>query len=217
MPFGWDFEGLDLVADHLIIIDQQPEPKVVATYRLLSSKIARRFYSQSEFKLDDFLSQPGSKLELGRACVHADYRRGLVMALLWQGLGEYAKLCGAEYMFGCSSLKTIDLRETFEVYRLLRTRQQLIEDLGIAPTAKYEMPLLKELVHFSRELSFEDTPTAQKQDVHSLLPTLLEGYLNAGAKVYGRPALDRDFNCVDFFTVLETKNLGRLYEKRFRL
>lgn len=47
------------------------------------------------------------------------------------------------------------------------------------------------------------------------LPPLFKAYLKAGAKVAIEPALDSDFRCIDFFTVLETRELTERYGKKF--
>jgi putative hemolysin len=83
-----DVDDYDFHADHLIIKDKRSE-EVVGTYRLLSSRFTDRFYSASEFSMDTFQVFPGTKLEMGRACVHKDYRDGRSIDLLWKGLTQY--------------------------------------------------------------------------------------------------------------------------------
>ncbi|MFM8314939.1 MAG: hypothetical protein ACKOA8_11700, partial [Deltaproteobacteria bacterium] len=57
---------------------------------------------------------------------------------------------------------------------------------------------------------------AISKTVDEMIPALLQSYLKAGAKVSPTPALDRDFKCVDFFTVLDMESLTQLYERRYR-
>ena len=47
-------------------------------------------------------------LELGRSCVHRDYRSGSVIMALWGGLGEYLQRWGIESMLGCASVPMSD-------------------------------------------------------------------------------------------------------------
>jgi putative hemolysin len=48
-----------------------------------------------------------------------------------------------------------------------------------------------------------------------MLPPLLLSYINAGAKVIGKPAFDQDFNCLDFLTILKLQDLRSSFKKRY--
>ena len=80
---GLEFDTYDHRADHLMIIEKE-KGYAVGTYRLICSDFSDIFYSQGEFNMDDFLNLEGRKLELGRACTHAEHRTGRTMDLLWQ-------------------------------------------------------------------------------------------------------------------------------------
>lgn len=203
-----DLDKFDFVCDHLIIVEKATS-RVVGTYRLISSHVSKDYYSESEFYLKDFLKRPGTKLELGRACIHQDYRNGITMTLLWRGLVEYMKATKTDYLFGCSSIKTIDPLQTAFIYKFLQERGHTTDVYGIHPTKKYAFKKMREFLK-----SMEGLVTGVQGD--SLVPSLLKSYLNAGAKVCGEPALDKPFHCVDFFTVLETKNISDSYERKYR-
>ncbi|MCB5295473.1 MAG: hypothetical protein LHW52_02880, partial [Candidatus Cloacimonetes bacterium] len=44
-------------------------------------------------------------------------------------------------------------------------------------------------------------------EMRDRIPSLLNSYLKAGAKVCGSPALDRSFKCIDFLTLLDVSEL----------
>ncbi len=95
---SYDVDKYDLEADHLIIVNKS-ENKIIGTYRLLCSQFTNDFYSQSEFDLRKFFfNTDGVFLELGRACVHKDYRNGTTLHLLWKGLSTYALKENADYL-----------------------------------------------------------------------------------------------------------------------
>lgn len=206
-PFGLDVESLDPVADHLVIIDKESE-KIVGTYRLICSEFSNVFYSQSEFTIEGFFELPGVKLEMSRACIHKDFRKGVVMNLLWRGLVKYMNEVKAKYLFGCSSVKTMDPREVSLVVEKFRGEGQLLTSIEARPLPMYKMARLT-------VLTSESVETVSKT-VDEMIPALLQSYLKAGAKVAASPALDRDFKCVDFFTVLDMESLTQLYERRYR-
>ncbi len=200
---GIDTDEFDAICDHLVIIDQKTD-RLVGTYRLISSSFANKFYSQTEFDLGTFLQSPGTKLELGRACIDKSYRSGMVMTLLWRGLGAYIRELKADYLFGCSSATTMDPVEVATIQAHLRDNGCVTEEWGIKPLPKYTMPTL-------------DPPARPDLSRASqLLPSLLNSYMKAGAKVCGEPALDREFECVDFFTVLRTSELNRMFERKYQ-
>ncbi|MBL7714278.1 MAG: GNAT family N-acetyltransferase [Bdellovibrionales bacterium] len=216
-PIGWDVDDYDFLADHLIIIDQTvaKKPKIVGTYRMILSTHSDRFYSENEFDLKKFLALPGIKLELGRACIHPLYRKGSVINLLWRGVSEYMKQSKADYLFGCSSARITDLDTVWAVFQSLWHRGVIDMSLGIHPIKSFRLPglanrLLKGVSAESAALSADD-----KDKVQALIPPLLEMYLMAGAKIHGLPALDRDFSCVDFLTILETSKLSEPFLRRY--
>ena len=56
---------------------------------------------------------------------------------------------------------------------------------------------------------------AQQVEAEGKTPSLLKSYIKAGAKVSSYPAYDRDFNCIDFVTILERKNLDSKLVRKF--
>lgn len=202
---GLDVDQYDFSADHLMIIDKNIG-EVVGTYRLLSSHFTRDFYSASEFEMSEFLRTPAVKLELGRACVHPEYRNGQAIEMLWKGLTRYIARTRTEFLFGCSSVKSMRADVVDQIVDLLRASEQWSDDFAIRPTADYRFP------HHAVATPAGKLSTAERRQ---LLPPLLRSYLAAGAKVYGAPALDLDFGCTDMFTILDWKTVNPRYLKRF--
>lgn len=202
MPYDMDLH--DFSCDHLIVREKNTK-KIVATYRLLlqEENEEREFYTETEFNLENFRKLPGNKLELGRACVHKDFRSGLVISLLWKGLCAYAKKTSTKYMFGCSSLS----REEFQDLPFIRAqfeKRGVISELEVNVQPEYHLshyPMLK-------------LPTELSAD-HQKMPSLLNMYLLAGAKVGSEIAYDEEMDCLDFFTVMDFTNLPSSFERRF--
>ena len=48
-----------------------------------------------------------------------------------------------------------------------------------------------------------------------MVPSLLQSYLKAGAVICGDPALDEEFRCVDFFTLLDLNHTTDAIERKF--
>lgn len=196
-----DFDRYDLLADH-VIVQHKESGLVIGTYRLLCTLFTHEFYSENEFDLSLFLKSPGVKLELGRACIHKDYRNGVSINLVWKGLGAYAKEVGADYMFGCASVKTIDPRLSCSLHQSLVEHQS--NEYSIHPTQKF----MFKMKDFRPSLFSQDYLDAQ-------VPSLLKSYIKAGAKVHGIPAVDYDFDCIDIMTILNLHTIDARYKARY--
>lgn len=198
---SFDVDTYDHLCDHLIIKCRATD-EVVGTYRILCSRYSRSFYSENEFVLSDFLKESGTKLELGRVCIDKDHRNGSVIDLLWKGIGKYANLTKARFLFGCSSVNTTDVSKANNLYNSFNREGHLASDFDIYTTKKYTM-------NYS-EINLGNTASSD-----FMTPSLLKSYFSAGAKVYGRPAVDYEFNCIDFMTILDLNNLSRLFKRRY--
>ena len=85
---GLDTDRFDAFCDHLVVHDRETG-ELVGTTRLLSQENATRagrFYSATEFDLEPLLRYRSGVLEIGRTCIHPDYRSGAAIATLWTGL-----------------------------------------------------------------------------------------------------------------------------------
>lgn len=211
-PYALDVDSFDSTCDHLAIIDKK-SAQLIGTYRLNCSRFNDNFYSATEFRLHRILEKPGVKVELGRACIKKDFRKGIVIALLWKGIAEYMKAVDAQLLFGCGSIKTESPREAALLTAYFRQRG-LVSDIHLSPpTSAYKMPTIDIWNEsFKRPLSEEEVREAE-----TLIPSLLKGYLKAGAMVCGEPAYDREFKCVDFLTLLDRSNLSDTHGKKFGL
>ncbi len=201
---GLDVDNFDFNADHLMIIDKA-RGEVVGTYRLLCSHFTHDFYSASEFDLREFTRLPAVKLEMGRACVRADYRDGNTIDLLWKGLTRYIFQTKTEFLFGCASVKSTDPELLGRVFRTLRDQNGWTDEYQVRANWDYQFP------DFSI-LTAEGLNSVEKRE---FIPPLLRSYLIAGAKVHGWPALDREFACVDLLTILDWKHLNPKFQSRY--
>ena len=199
-----DTDQFDSICDHLVI-KSNIDGEICGTYRMVASDVTSKFYSQGEFNLDSFLKSDGIKLELGRACIHPNHRNGAVIDLLWKGIGEYARQTKAKYLFGCSSVMTVSKPLTKAIIQAMNKNQMTSEEFNISPIGKFK-------VDFSK-VKGEDV--FDEKFVMSKIPSLLKSYVSSGAKVIGNPARDREFQCMDFLTILKLDEVSSSYKKRY--
>src|SRR5437868_12284710 len=122
---GVDVDEYDFLCDHLVIVEKKTN-KIVGTYRLNCSDFSNDFYSAREFNLSRVMQQLGTKLELGRACIHKDFRRGVVISLLWRGIAEYMASSRAQLLFGCGSIKTENPRQAALLYKHFQSNGRIV-------------------------------------------------------------------------------------------
>ena len=201
---GHDFESYDMDADFLMIINKRTG-QLLGSYRMICSSYSSNFYSASEFKIDSVTESSGVKLELSRACVAKEFRSGIMIHLLWKGIGEYLKVSRSDYMFGCCSLQKLDLFNVVEVYDFLHENNGLGLDFDISPEAGYDLVAWEGVSKKSSGL-YKKT---------NCVPAFLQSYIHAGAKVYGAPAFDQAFKCLDFFMLLDLKKLSEGHRKKY--
>ena len=211
-PFSVDFDRFDWKCDQLVVIDKSSQ-EIVGCYRVLCSLFTDRFYSETEFDLSHIKRLPGTKVELGRACVHPDFRGGAVIQLLWRGIADYIKQTKADYAFGCTSFKTVDPVLARKIEFVLTERGALSQWPRVAPLADYDFTE-RELREQSRVLSVEEDETKK---VAKQFPPLLKFYMRLGAKFHGTAAIDRKFGCLDFFTLFDFKRLSPQMKAKFGL
>jgi putative hemolysin len=114
IPACHDADLFDPFCEHLLVRaatrDGQLHP-VVGTYRLLTPAAARRvggLYSDGEFDLVRLRPLRAKMVELGRACVHPDWRAGGAIMALWGALAQFMLRNGLDTMVGCASVSMQD-------------------------------------------------------------------------------------------------------------
>ena len=196
---GLDIDEFDAYCDHLLIRD--PETlRVIGTYRVLPPHKASqlgRLYSDSEFDLSRINHLRPKMVEVGRSCVHENYRSGAVIMALWSGLGQYMKQHQYEIMLGCASIPMADGGHyAASLYNSLGPEQ-------MAPVENHAFPKLPlPLDRLNGGLDVE-------------APPLIKGYLKLGAKICSAPAWDPDFNTADLLTMLRLSEMNPRYAKHF--
>jgi len=196
---GVDHDIFDPFCEHLIARDERTG-EVIGTYRLLSPENAVRigcYYSEQEFDLTRLRLLRERMVEVGRSCIHPDYRSGAVIALLWSGLARYMLRGGYAYIAGCASTSMADGGHgAAAIYDRLRDKHLAPLEYGVFP--RNPLPLDK----LGRSRTAE-------------LPPLLKGYLRCGAWICGEPAWDPEFNTADLFVLLPFARLAPRYARHF--
>jgi len=205
-----DLDRFDSRFDHLYI-EYKPTKKIIGTYRLKPLTNLRDSYTQQEFKLDSLPFDHLRMLEIGRACILPEFRKGVVITLLWRGIAEYMMQSKSDYLIGCSSIFSASPREIAMLFSYLNELGAIDSRFLVQPQTKYE------LHDFDMWLTFykNNLSESHREKSKSLLPNLLMSYIKMGAKIASFPALDKDFACVDFLTLVSKSELMKTHAQRF--
>jgi putative hemolysin len=159
------------------------------------------YYSETEFDLTSISDLPDSRLELGRSCVHKNFRNAVVIGLLWRGIAAYIDKYDIRHLFGCGSLHSSNPAEVSVVYSYLNRFHRADERYRVQPLRR-----LNDVQMFS---------FCDREQAFSAMPPLMKGYIRLGAQVCGEPAYDPVFGTTDFLILLDTEKLLERYQRRF--
>jgi putative hemolysin len=204
-----DFDKFDDVCDHLIVAEHQPGGghKVVGTYRLLRREPMKkigRFYSAGEYDVTPIINYPGEILEVGRSCVHPDYRNRAVMQLLWRGIGAYVTKFSANIMFGCASFHGIDPKEHAMALSYLH-------HYHLAPPELCPRALPERYV----EMNLMPKEAVDAKRAFASLPALIKGYLRLSGYIGAGAVIDPEYNTTDVSIIVKTERVTDKYAQRY--
>jgi len=200
---GHDVDLFDNYCEHLLVRDSISN-KVVGTYRVLTPAQAKRVgstYSDIEFDLTRLRGLRDRMVELGRSCVHPDYRHGGVIMALWGALAEFMVRNKLDTMIGCASIPM--LHNGIVSGDVAASIWHQLKQTHMAPIEHHVRPRLP--------LPVERLDSSLAVDP----PALIKGYLRLGAKILGAPAWDPDFNSADLPMMMRINDLPLRYRKHF--
>ncbi len=204
-----DIDKFDEECDHLAIVDKETS-QICGTYRINCSKYSTRFYSEGEFDLNLFRNEKDVIIELGRACIHPAHRNGVVIDLLWKGIAKYAQMTNARYVFGCSSVYSTDYQQVLSLYNYLVKEDKVSSKFLVNTQQEYSFANV-----YNDLCDFKDSTLCDENEAKKLLPSLLRSYFLAGAQVHGTPAIDLEFSCSDFLTILDLEEVSPSFRRRY--
>lgn len=192
---GRERDRFDAVTEQLLLIDEaRPEgARIVGLYRLLDDEGAARmgqFYTEDEFDLAPLKRSGRRLLELGRSCLHRDYRGGTAMFRLWQGLAAHIEARGIEILFGTASFQGADPRAHLGPLALLGRDHLAPPELRVT----------------SRQADHDAMPVVADFDraaAMRVMPPLIKAYLRIGGRVGQGVFSDRAFNTTDVCMILD--------------
>ncbi len=199
---GLERDRFDPYFDHMIASDNA-NGQVVGVYRLLRGEQAEKigqFYSDDEYDLGVLQNSGRKVLELGRSCLHPNYRGGTAMYHLWNGLSQYVRAHEIEILFGTASFHGTDISALAAPLSILHHNHLAPEDLRVRAKAFQSMDLIP--------LENLDRRAAMVQ-----IPALIKAYLRLGGFVGQGAYVDHAFNTTDVCLILDTARMNERQRK----
>lgn len=205
-------DQFDPFVDNLILVDSQRNERlcehVVGVYRLMSGQAALQgcgFYSQSEFDLSPLTHSGRSLVELGRSCVHPDYRGGMSMFLLFNGVADYVLDRNIEVMFGVASFHGTDVKALTPALSFLHHHHLAPPEIRVTAITQENAPTLQLLPY----------EKVDKKTAMQSIPPLIKSYLRLGGFVGEGVFFDYAFNSTDVFLLVDTRNMSEDRRQRY--
>ncbi len=199
-----DVDAYDDQCTH-VLIEDTASGTLVCCYRLLTLRGADlpQSYAAQFYELSALQSYEGLMMELGRFCVHPDWRDPDIQRLAWAAMTELVDARGVQLLFGCSSFAGTETAEYLDAFAMLRARH-------LAP--KRWLPRVKAPDVFRFTARLRHKPDLKKAMLR--MPPLLRTYLMMGGWVSDHAVVDRQMNTLHVFTGLE---IGAIPAARKRL
>lgn len=197
-------DRFDPFFDHILLLDTTRDggvaEQIVGVYRVLRDDQARaagQFYSEDEYDLTVLKASGRKLLELGRSCLHPDYRGGAAMFHLWNALAKYVLEHEVEILFGVASFHGTDAKALAQPLSMLFHNHLAPEDLRV--TVRPEHGLDMNLV-----------PAEQLDRKAAMLavPALIKAYLRLGGFVGDGAFVDHEFNTIDVCLIMDTSRMN---------
>lgn len=191
-----DIDKFDAVCHHLILTSKQTG-KTIGTYRMQTYTMASQRLGFDAADIFNLNAIPNSVLqasvEIGRACIAKEYRNSQALLLLWEGLANYLIWSKNQYFFGCASLLTQSPWQATCAYNYFQQNGLMHPSILVYPNSQ----------------SCIELPQTCPDSSNVEIPKVLQAYLNIGAKICSIPAIDRQFQTIDFLTISNSKDFPR--------
>lgn len=212
---GLECDQYDAYSRHLLLLDRARtgglKKQVVGAYRLLDQAGAAQaggFYSEDEYDLSALLNSKRSLLELGRSCLHPDYRGGTAMFELWSALAKHILREHIDILFGVASFHGSDAAALAQPLSLLHHRHLAPKNLRVKAKAPF------------RELEMIAENDLDRKAAMIQIPALIKAYLRLGGVVGQGAYMDESFNTTDVCLILDVAQMSekqrRIYSKEHR-
>ncbi len=194
---GRDADAFDDRCQH-VLVEETRTGTLVCCFRLLPLSNGAEIgasYSAQYYNLAALSDFKGPMVEMGRFCIHPDWRDPDILRVAWGAMTRFVDETGVEMLFGCSSFQGTEAGAYADVFAMLKERH-------LAPPPWLPRVKAPDVFRFARALR-RFRPDAKR--AMQAMPPLLRTYLLMGGWVSDHAVVDRDLNTLHVFTGLEIR------------
>ncbi len=201
-----DADEFDPHCRHMMV-EEVLSGQLVCCFRMMplaSGAEIGRSYSARWYGLERLGDYPGRLVEMGRFCIHPDWKDPAILRVAWSAMTRYVDEERITLLFGCSSFHGVDAEAYADAFALLKDRH-------LAPRRWLPRAKAPRVFRFARR------PKPRAPDMKlalSRMPPLLRAYLGMGGWVSDHAVIDTELNTLHVFTGIE---VDRVPERRARL
>ena len=202
-----DRDGFDADCAHVLVEDIR-SATLVCCFRMLvleGGADLGRSYSAQFYDLAGLQGFEGRMVEMGRFCIHPDWRDPDILRVAWGAMTAFVDENGVQMLFGCSSFAGTSTDEYLDAFAMLKHRH-------LAP--KHWLPRVKAPNVFRFAARLRRKPDAKKAMLR--MPPLLRTYLMMGGWVSDHAVVDTHMNTLHVFTGLEIGAIPAARKKLLR-
>ena len=190
---GLDQDLYDFGCEHAVLREKWTGEIVAYTrLKLFQGHEIGQSYSAKEFDVVPNFSHLPSILEIGRTCVHPQFRSGKALSMLWLNLvPKVLWSMRAKYVMGCVSIHLED--NLARAYYTHRQIQQLADH---------------QIIDIRSNRAFEPERPEYSFPQDERMPKLFDTYLGMQSKLSKQAFYDEDFKCLDYFVFLEINKIA---------
>lgn len=181
---------------HHVLVEEVKSGTLVCCFRLLPLQGGAEIghsYSAQYYELSALQDFTGPIVEMGRFCIHPDWRDTDILRVAWGAMTRFVDDEGVELLIGCSSFKGTEAADYMDAFALLKDRH-------LAPMRFLPRVKAPNVFRFAQKLRRRH-PDAKRAQLG--MPPLLRTYLLMGGWVSDHAVVDRDLNTLHVFTGLE--------------
>lgn len=203
-----DSDALDPECCH-VMVEEVASGRLVCTFRFLrlagGSEIARS-YSAQFYNLAALERFDGPMVEMGRFCIHPEWRDPDIIRTAWAAMTRYVDEAGIEMLFGCSSFVGTEPDAHAEAFAMLKERH-------LAPRRWWPRVKAPKVFRFARALRLRKPDQRQAM---AAMPPLLRSYLAMGGWVSDHAVVDPVLHTMHVFTGVEIRAIPPSRRKLLR-
>lgn len=191
-----DSDDLDPSCRHMLV-EEAGSGQLLCTFRFLPLADGGQIgcsYSARHYDLSRLESFKAPMVEMGRFCVHPEWRDTGVTRLAWAAMTRFVDQTGTQMLFGCSSFIGTRPDAHAEAFAMLKERH-------LAPRRWLPRVKAPDVFRFARNLPRQADP----RRAMAAMPPLLRSYLAMGGWVSDHAVVDAALQTMHVFTGVEVR------------